>query len=113
MRVLRLCTTAMLVAFLPFSAAFAQTVQVTLHDGSIEPTVIESTKGQEVRISVQNRGTTVHNLVIPDFYVFTQNLQPGGQVNVKFTPDKTGTFPFYSDKKGIPESGMRGSVHVR
>ncbi|GMA62284.1 cupredoxin domain-containing protein [Alicyclobacillus fastidiosus] len=105
MRVLRLCTTVMVVVFLPFSATFAQTVQVTLHDGSIEPAVIQSTKGQEVRVFIQNRGTTVHNFVVPNFYVFTQNLQPGGQVNVKFTPDKTGTFPFYSDKKGFLNQG--------
>ncbi len=112
-RLTRLCSVALLTIFFPFSAAYAQTVQVTLRDGSIQPGTIQSTRGQEVHVLVQNRGLNVHNFVLPAFYVFTQNLQPGQRVDVRFTPDKTGAFQYYSDKSGVPEPGMFGTIQVR
>ena len=94
-------------------AALAQTqVEVTLLDGAIQPQQIVAANKQKVRIAVHNEGNQVHNLVIPDFYVFTQNLQPGESVNVSFTPDKTGSFPYYSDTGGKKEAGMQGKLVV-
>lgn len=115
MRTVSRCFAALFACFIfyPASLAFAQNVQVTLRDGSIEPSQIEATKGQPVHVFVRNQGTNVHNFVVPDFYVFTQNLQPGESVNVSFTPDKTGTYPYYSDKKGVPEPGMEGQLQIR
>lgn len=91
----------------------AQTVRVSLRDGSITPPRIDATQGTSIHITVQNEGKRVHNFVVPDFYVFTQNLEPGETVNVSFTPSKLGTFRFYSDKNGKPEPGMEGVITVR
>lgn len=115
-RVPFICATA--IAFLSLTAsafvttASAQTVQVSLHDGSISPTHIEAQKGAKLQITVHNVGKQVHNFVIPSFYVFTQNLSPGSQVNVSFAPAKTGAFRYYSDKAGKPEPGMEGVLTV-
>ncbi|OFW75239.1 MAG: hypothetical protein A2201_01950 [Alicyclobacillus sp. RIFOXYA1_FULL_53_8] len=91
----------------------AQTIlQVALQDSSIRPTQIVTTKDEVVSLTVVNQGKKVHNLVIPDFYIFTQNLNPGERVKVSFTPDKIGAFPYYSDTGGKPEPGMRGTMRV-
>lgn len=90
----------------------AQTVLVTLMDSSIKPKTIQVNKNEPVHITIVNKGTRVHNFVIPKFYVFSPNIKPNGQVDVRFTPDKTGTFQYYSDKKGIPEKGIHGLLYV-
>ncbi|WAH35781.1 cupredoxin domain-containing protein [Alicyclobacillus dauci] len=102
-----------ILAILPISLVHAQTIQVNLQDGSIRPAQIQAVKGKPLHIVVANRGQTVHNFVVPDFFVFSPNLQPGGTTDVRFTPDKTGSFRYYSDKKGIPEPGMEGQLVVR
>ncbi|CAM3719590.1 cupredoxin domain-containing protein [Alicyclobacillus pomorum] len=98
--------------FAPVASA-QSTFEVTLRDGSIQPAQISVRKGDKVTIHVTNAGANVHNFVIRDFYVFSNNLHPGEDVTVGFTPDKTGRFPFYSDKAGRPEPGMRGTLTVR
>jgi plastocyanin len=93
--------------------AYAQTFQVTLRDSSIVPSSMTGKVGRKITVNVRNAGTKVHNLVIPDFFIFTQNLKPGETVQASFTPDRSGTFPYYSDTGGKPEPGMRGTLVVR
>jgi plastocyanin len=97
--------------------AVAQTtVSMTLRDGAIVPSQFTAARGQKVTIHVQNAGRKVHNLVIPAFYIFSYNLQPGQSVTVSFTPDKTGRFPYMSDagrQREDPEPGMTGTLTVR
>lgn len=95
-----------------WTVASARPIQVTLRDGGIEPREIDVLQGATVDIVVRNAGTQIHNFVVPDFYVFTQNLQPGETVRVSFVPDKTGKFRYYSDRDGIPETGMQGTMRV-
>jgi plastocyanin len=93
--------------------AYAQTFQVTLRDSSIVPSSMTGKVGRKITVNVRNAGTKVHNLVIPDFFIFTQNLKPGETVQASFTPDRSGKYPFYSDTGGKPEPGMRGTLTVR
>ncbi|MCL6549162.1 MAG: cupredoxin domain-containing protein, partial [Alicyclobacillus sp.] len=83
-----------------------------LQDGSITPSFVSAKVNQPLRITVVNSGQRAHNLVIPDFYIFTHNLYPGEQVTVSFTPTRTGAFPYYSDAGGKPEPGMQGTLQV-
>lgn len=95
------------------TVAYAQTsVQVEIRDRGMVPNVIAAKKGSEVKIHIVNHGGKQHNFVIPEFYIFTQNLNPNEDVNVAFTPDKTGHFDFYSDTGGKPEQGLTGKLHV-
>ncbi len=112
----RICIVCLLSATLQTAVvtANAQTsVEMTLTDTGISPSSMSAVKDQPVSIHVVNRGTQTHNLVIPAFYIFTSNLQPGSDTFVRFSPDKTGTFPYYSDTGGEPEPGLRGSITVR
>lgn len=92
--------------------ANAQTTQVALQDGSIVPSQLRGVVGKPVSLNITNRGKKVHNFVIKDFYIFSQNLTPGQSTSVGFTPDKTGAFPFWSDTGGKPEAGMRGTITI-
>lgn len=91
----------------------AQTDTVHIRDKSLAPVQLIAVKGESVHLTIVNEGKQVHNFVIPDFYIFTQNMQPGERVQVGFTPDKTGAFPFYSDTGGEPEPGISGTLRVR
>jgi heme/copper-type cytochrome/quinol oxidase subunit 2 len=46
-----------------------------------------------------------------------QDISPGEEVKVTFTPTKTGTFEFYCDKKGLfgshQKKGMKGILEVK
>jgi len=96
------------------SPVWAQTrVQVVLLDGRIQPASMTATERQPLHIDVVNRGLKVHNFVIPDFYVFTSNLNPGERTSIEFRPTKAGSFRYYSDKNGVPEKGMEGTLKVQ
>lgn len=94
-------------------AANAMTTTVIIRDAGMTPSVLTAQKGEKVDLAIRNQGTKTHNFVLPDFYIFTQNLSAGETVTVQFTPDKTGTFAYYSDAIGKPEPGIRGSLTVR
>ena len=50
--------------------------------------------GKEARILIRNIETVSHGFAIPDFGVAVKEIKAGEVVEVKFTPDKKGTFPF-------------------
>lgn len=107
-------TSSSFTAFVLPSAVFANPVHtLVLEDGAIRPAALSVASGEKVTIHVSNSGTRVHNIVIPDFYIFSNNLNPGEDVTVSFTADKTGRFPFYSDASGKPEPGMSGTLTVQ
>ena len=95
------------------SAVLTQTlITVTLRDDGILPASLHASTKAPLHLRVVNQGGQPHNLVIPDFYIFTNNLNPKESIDVSFTPDKAGVFPFYSDTGGNPEPGLQGSLHV-
>ncbi len=87
-------------------------VQVLLNDSGITPRSIQAVKGETLHIEVVNQGQRAHNFVIPEMYIFTQNLAPGELTNVSFVPDKLGRFNYYSDTGGKPEPGLSGFLTV-
>ena len=105
--------TCALSSFAPPNVAYANvSLKITIHDQGISPATFSAKQGELVQIDVVNQGTRTHNLVIPAFYIFTRNLNPGEDVQASFRPDKTGQFPYYSDTGGKPETGIRGTMTV-
>ncbi|WP_368780998.1 cupredoxin domain-containing protein [Alicyclobacillus fastidiosus] len=90
----------------------AQNVQVT--DNGISPERITVNQNDVIKITVVNKGTKRHNLVIPNYYIFTENLNPGGTSTAQFTANNRGNFLYYSDtpKRGTPEPGTEGVLIV-
>ncbi|WDL98025.1 cupredoxin domain-containing protein [Alicyclobacillus sp. ALC3] len=105
--------TCALWSFVPAKVAYANvSLKITIRDEGIAPLAFSAKQGELVQIDVVNQGTRTHNLVIPAFYIFTQNLNPGEDVQASFRPDKTGRFPYYSDTGGKPEPGISGTMTV-
>jgi FtsP/CotA-like multicopper oxidase with cupredoxin domain len=86
-------------------------LQIT--DSNITPAQIIVKENDVVKIKVTNKGTKKHNLVIPDYYIFTQNLNIGETTDAEFTANQKGQFPYYSDTPGSPEPGIKGMLIVK
>lgn len=93
--------------------ARAQTYRIEITDHGFEPARITGIRDQKMRIEIHNAGSKVHNFELPAFYVFTANLRANERTSVEFTPDRTGTFPFFSDAGGAREPGLAGQIEVR
>lgn len=87
--------------------------RIVVDDRGFQPTRIKARVDQDVKIVIVNKGAHVHNFVLPAFYIYTQNLQPGATTSVGFQPDKTGLYPFFSDTGGSPEAGLSGQIDVQ
>lgn len=98
--------------------ALASTHRIHYSDKGISPASITVTKGDKVKLQIQNNSSKIHNFVIPDFFVFTQNLNPGQSTSVEFDAAKSGSFQFYSDYSpngayGTPETSFKGTLTVK
>lgn len=105
--------TGLLCSCLAAIPAYAANVRIELRDGSISPTQFQVTQGERVNLTIVNRGSSVHNFVIPDYYIFTSNLNPGETTTAGFDAYKTGRYVYYSDKDNVPEPGMQGHMTVK
>lgn len=93
--------------------AEAESYTIRITDRGFRPGKIYGRLDHPIHIAVYNVGEKTHNLVIPAFYIFTANLPSKGSTTVEFTPDKRGSYPFYSDTGGAVEAGLTGEVVVR
>ena len=64
-------------------------------NGNWTPASLQVTKGKPVRLKIRNRETVTHGFSLPDFNVGVTEIKPGQVFVVEFTPDRSGTFPFY------------------
>lgn len=93
--------------------ARAQALHIEITDHGFSPTVISGDLDAPVRINIHNGGTKQHNFILPAFYIYTPNLAAKASTSVEFTPDKRGTYPFFSDAGGKPEPGLAGHIYVK
>lgn len=78
----------------------------------IDPSSLTLALGVPVNLTVTNGGTGAHNLVIDGMEVATDNLDPGEEVSVVFTPAQEGTFTMYCSIGGDSPLGHRGQGMV-
>jgi plastocyanin len=97
-------------------------VGIELGDYRFEPDTIDVIAGKPVElILVNNDVLTPHNLTLKAAEAgldVKANVQPGQSVVVRFTPEVTGTYDFYCDKKLLfmkshRDRGMKGQLIVR
>ncbi|NQU99120.1 MAG: cupredoxin domain-containing protein [Parcubacteria group bacterium] len=88
-----------------------KTVQITASDYVFNPNAIELSVGQTARIeltSIDNDYTfTIDELKID------QEIEAGGEQIVELTPDKAGTYTFYSSNRADVENNMKGTLTVK
>lgn len=96
----------------------ASALHVNYTAEGISPKTLTTSVGNKVKIDVTNRDKSVHNFVIPDYFIFTSNLKPGEHATVEFDASKKGRFAYYSDysaqgEYGHPEPGFAGTLVVQ
>jgi heme/copper-type cytochrome/quinol oxidase subunit 2 len=63
--------------------------------GNWSPRVIKAKKGEEVEIIIRNIDVVTHGFYLPAFDVMLREIKAGEVVEVSFTPDAAGEYPFY------------------
>lgn len=90
------------------------------------PEAFRATVGQELTLTFENIGEVAHNLTVGEFptdersiveqdedgthMAKTETIQPDATTSVTFTPDSTGTFPYWCDVPGHRDAGMTGEM---
>ena len=78
-----------------------------------DPPTLEAKVGEQVTVTLDNKGVLEHNFVIDELSV---NVGPiaGGQKSTPatFTPTAAGTYTFYCNVPGHKEAGMTGTLTV-
>jgi uncharacterized cupredoxin-like copper-binding protein len=85
---------------------------VTMTEFKFDPANLTVKRGQEVVITLQNKGTVVHDWNVQDLGVSSPKVQPGQSATVRFTPQRTGTFKIECLEPGHAEAGMVGQLTV-
>lgn len=90
---------------------------------TFQPSQVTLQAGQPVTITLTNKGTLDHDLVIEALGIklppMSKNpkdhpmLAPSKSVTLTFTPVKKGTFEFICTVPGHKEAGMKGVIVVR
>jgi len=94
----------------------------------LEPDGFRAAVGQELTITFENVGEVTHNLTVgalptdersaaeqaeeERFMAKTDTIQPEATTAVTFTPESTGTFPYWCDVPGHRDAGMLGEMTV-
>ena len=109
----------------PFEAKLSedgiQRVEVIVDSYSFDPNQIIVAVNKPVEITLKSVTKIVpHNFTLnyPEAGLnIDQDISPGKEVKITFTPTKTGTFEFYCNKKGLfgshQKKGMKGILEVR
>ena len=109
MKTMRIITTATL-AWLAASAAFAQT-SMTAKKYEFDPAVIKVKKGEPVKLIITALDRD-HGFKLEAFHI-DQKLEKGKAVEVEFTADQVGTFPFQCSRFcGKGHRKMKGELIV-
>ena len=103
------------------SADGVQRLDVTVDSYSFTPSHIIVTVDKPVELTLKSVSKiTPHNFTLkyPEAGLDVhQNISPGKEVKVSFTPTKTGSYQFYCDKKSLfanhRKKGMEGVLEVR
>lgn len=98
-----------------------QRLEVKVDSYSFSPNHIIVSVNKPVEITLKSVSKIVpHNFTLKDTEArlnVDENISPGKEVKVSFTPTKTGVYQFYCDKKSIfanhRKKGMEGTLEVR
>ena len=98
-----------------------QRLNVTVDSYSFSPNHIIVTVNKPIELTLKSVSKIVpHNFILKDTEAgldVDENISPGKEVKVSFTPTKTGNYQFYCSKKSVfanhRKKGMEGILEVR
>jgi manganese oxidase len=86
-------------------------VEVTLTEYAITPKAMTASAG-DVKVTVTNKGTMVHNLSFPTLGKKTADIAPGASATLDLGTLKEGTYDALCEIPGHADSGMKGTLTV-
>lgn len=80
---------------------------------TFDPATLTAKVGEEVTVTLDNKGVLEHNFVITEFDVYLGPLAGGTKsAPGTFTPTAAGTYTYFCDVPGHREAGMEGTLTV-
>lgn len=94
------------------SATNVKEFTVTGSNFEFDPAKMTVKKGDTVKITFKSEGS-LHDFVIDEFDVRTQQLGAGKEESIEFVADKSGTFEYYCSVGNHRQMGMVGTLTVQ
>lgn len=88
-------------------------VTIEISKNGFQPANLDYQEGDEISLYVVNKDNHVHNFIIPDYRIFSANLNPGETTTISFQAVKKGQFGYFSDAPGFLEPGYHGEMQVK
>lgn len=88
-------------------------IKVSAKEFAYTPSTITVKKGENVKLTLINDGTTAHNLTIGDLTLATKTVGPGESDSITFTADTAGTFTFFCSVDSHESLGLKGTLIVK
>lgn len=85
---------------------------VTAKEYSFTPSTITVNKGDNVKITFKNGGTTAHNFTITDLGIASNTISPGNMDTVSFNVPNSGSYTYFCSIDGHRGFGMQGTLIV-
>ncbi|MCL6637843.1 MAG: cupredoxin domain-containing protein [Alicyclobacillus sp.] len=95
----------------PANAATRQ-VNIQITDRGFQPGQVIAMINQPLHLHVVNRGQRIHQFSIPDYRIYSANLQPGQMTDIEFAPWTPGRFAITSDPSGNNQPEFHGWLIV-
>lgn len=91
--------------------AGARTIEIVATDFAYDPSEITLKAGETVNIRLVNRGTLVHDLMLPGFRMHLL-AAPGQSITSGIRASRPGEYVFFCGVPGHREAGMIGKIIV-
>lgn len=72
-------------------------IRIVIRDNGFAPNEITDFIHRPVHLKVMNAGQHMHEFAIPEYRIYTRNLNPGEISDIQFSPWEAGSFVMYSD----------------
>lgn len=93
-------------------AANSGTLVIVGKEMKFEQAAVTVRVGEPVTLVFENQGALMHALVLDEFGVALEHIQPGASGTATFTPEQPGTYTFYCSEPGHREADMIGTLIV-
>jgi uncharacterized cupredoxin-like copper-binding protein len=88
-------------------------IEIELNEWSITPELLTVEKGERIKMSVVNMGSSPHDFAIPELEIKTKKLNSGEQQTLTFLAEKDMSIIGYCTLPGHKELGMVTELNVK
>ncbi|MFC4768045.1 cupredoxin domain-containing protein [Effusibacillus consociatus] len=86
--------------------------RIRITDKELNPNIIQVRQGKPFRLEIRNTGKKPHNFTLPELNIYSYNLRSGERMKLQMQIDRRGSYKFYSDAPGEPETDLTGKLVV-